>query len=850
MAFKLIVLTGAVLALQSLANDSSLGAVPSTISEHRSSSAQPIMDEAALQEAVQIKEASRPTDHAAHNYLQTKAEPKAERKVKALEAALDEPEIEEEVPAKKNLRASTKVAVKAPSDGPDLAKMMDPAAWKTNSSSGTSEMEKQLTDLMMGAGAGGVAGTPFGKSVGEISRVIKEEMMAAVKKAHEANQQQLKDEVKAIGECRSTKNGQVKLANVKRDTYVKSSGLHKTCRAAEAGKFTEKTETFNEMNDKEKIMKLKCHEYDMVSKQYANQQANGEITQKQGSEQPESYIRRITSTMCGKSHTVGMGGAGVDGFLDLYLIAKQGCQVATREYKKEKKAYEDVLEEYNNKQAECDSLQDQMDGSSCKRATEMKDACEAYAECYFDRKKAHLATVKMVKTEEEDRKAEWRGLNRMKCLMEAFSDGKVKNKEIKACKNQVHDTSKFIIFYPPYNVLDACAVPNLYPSTPQYKLAEFAPLPAYAKGREDANECTGVIEINEVPAKGSPKGCKCERVTLNGPYSAGPLVKCTNCKVARRSQEATSCPDGTKLFSPRSESDWKTVLSSTEASNLVDEATNATLHLIVDVTNSKAGCGFCNKKAMNSDTPQGTKWHTSDGSPWWLRSTTYKEPNKDGQANCYLGVNLNDNEKDITFSYDGCQHHAKTYYCQLKEQSIVPKQGSPEACKCKPVVLTGRYSAGSLMKCTNCLDVYKSKQKNSCPIGTKIFSPANAADWKTFLASAKPLRSPHWIIDVTRPQNGCGGCKNHVMNSKVAAQSTWRTADSSAWWLRNSQYSEPSGDYKANCYMDLWKTPFSETSIMFNDGNCNYHSDAYYCQPVKKRKGAALLRLEGNKTSM
>merc|ERR1740130_171545 len=577
-----------------------------------------------------------------------------------------------------------------------------------------------------------------------------------------------------------------------------------------------------------------------------------------------------------------------------------------------KKTYETALAEYNDKMAECDSLQDQMDGASCKRATQMKDACETYAECYFDRKKAHVSTVKMVKTEETDRKAEWRGLQRMKCLMEAFSDGKVKNSEIKKCKNTQHDTGHLTIDYPPYLTLDRCAVPNLYPSTPAYKLAEFAPLPALAKGREDANECTGVMEINEVPAKGSPKSCKCERVTLNGPYSAGPLVKCSNCKPARRSTEATSCPEGTKLFSPRSESDWKTILSSIEADagcqwlaapipgsikgkNIGSAHNDKTLSecqalcsaesncksidysasksrcylgscqlgdegctnsndekysvltcertgdkIIVDVTTPKNGCGYCKTKAMNSNTPQGTRWHTSDGSPWWLRSTVYTEPSGDGQPNCYLGLDLNGGEKNIKFNDHGCQNNAKTYFCQLKEMNLKPKEGSPDACACKQVVLTGSYSAGALLKCTNCLDVSKSRQKNSCPLGTKLFSPANSQDWKTFLASAKPLRSPHWIIDVTRPQNGCGGCTKNVMNSKVPAQMTWMTADRSPWWLRNSRYSEPNGDYKANCYMDLWKTPVSESSVTFNDGNCNYHADSYYCQPVKK-KGASLL---------
>jgi len=173
-----------------------------------------------------------------------------------------------------------------------------------------------------------------------------------------------------------------------------------------------------------------------------------------------------------------------------------------------------------------------------------------------------------------------------------------------------------------------------------------------------------------------------------------------------------------------------------------------------------------------------------------------------------------------------------SYYCQAIERSIVPKPGSPEACKCDPVVLTGPYTAGALIKCTNCLDVSKSTQKNSCPMGTKLFSPQSSRDWKTFLSSAGPLRSPHWIIDITRSQDGCGGCRKHAMKSNTPAQMTWRTADGSPWWLRSSTYTEPSGDYKANCYMDLWKTPISEQGIMFNDHNCVYHSNAYYCQPV------------------
>merc|ERR1719253_390081 len=113
----------------------------------------------------------------------------------------------------------------------------------------------------------------------------------------------------------------------------------------------------------------------------------------------------------------------------------------------------------------------------------------------------------------------------------------------------------------------------------------------------------------------------------------------------------------------------------------------------------------------------------------------------------------------------------------------------------------------------------------------KIFSPRSRADWKTFIVSAQPLRAPHWIVDVTRPQNGCGGCKRYPMNSRTPQQATWRTSDGSPWWLRSTKYNQPSGDYKANCFMDLWKPPTSENTVKFADSNCWFHSRSYYCQP-------------------
>merc|ERR1719498_1684779 len=109
----------------------------------------------------------------------------------------------------------------------------------------------------------------------------------------------------------------------------------------------------------------------------------------------------------------------------------------------------------------------------------------------------------------------------MRCLVDGFMDGKVTNDEITKCKNEEHGTKHLIIQYPKNKKMDRCEVPKEYPTTAEYKKAEFASLPSLAKGKEDANECTGVQEISTRPAAGSPKTCKCERITMNGPYAAG-----------------------------------------------------------------------------------------------------------------------------------------------------------------------------------------------------------------------------------------------------------------------------------------------------------------------------------------
>merc|ERR1719201_2412451 len=554
------------------------------------------------------------------------------------------------------------------------------------------------------------------------------------------------------------------------------------------------------------IKKLKCNYFASVSRKYGTTKNNAIIVKKGGGESVLSYITRLSTTFCGNhihgtkgqiSKPGGWGGGLPNGALDQYLKAKHACEVATKNYNDKVKECARKQRAYNNKKAKCDQYQAIMDHNSCKSAVIIKDACEAYAGCYYPKVKVFKDFVRRTRYMEMDRKAEWRGLKRMDCLIDAFADGKVTNKEVDVCKKQSHSTKLLNIVYPPVPPLKKCVIPDRYPSTGAYKRAEFEPLPVLAKGKPSP-ECSGLKEIETFPRSGSPKGCKCRRVPLGGPYSAGAMVKCIGCRDVYRSSQKNSCPRGTKLFAPASRGDWKSFIAGS--------GTLRHPHWIIDITRPQNGCGGCTRNPMNSGNSRQKTWKTTDRAPWWLRSSRYNEPNGDYNANCYMDLWHNPrNENSVTFNDWRCKYHSKSYYCQLEDFGAKPARGSPKSCSCRMLPLSGAYSAGSLVKCEQCRTIYRSTQKNSCPAGMKIFSPRSRADWKTFLDSAGPLRAPHWIIDVTRPQNGCGGCTRYSMKSSTAQQATWRTSDGSAWWLRNSRYNEPNGDYTANCYMDLWR---------------------------------------------
>jgi hypothetical protein len=299
--------------------------------------------------------------------------------------------------------------------------------------------------------------------------------------AHVANQKDLIKLAAALEQCGETKTKEFAAADKRRITYQASSKSHKSCRTTEASLYTENVDCHKEWKDAKTVKELKCKAYLEISKKYGESQANKQIVTKAGSEDVESYLTRITGTICGKPGP-NKPPTPPCGMLCIFIQHKKACEEATKKYNDTVKRCKDLDNKWHQQKKVCDSIQDTMDGASCKWATESKDACEAYAGCYDGVKKQFLSTNTSVAKEEIDRKAEWRGLKRMKCLIEAFADGKVESAEVDKCKNLTVDTDLLIIKYPELAKPVTCTIPQLYPTTASYKKAEFVPLPTLAKG--------------------------------------------------------------------------------------------------------------------------------------------------------------------------------------------------------------------------------------------------------------------------------------------------------------------------------------------------------------------------------
>ena len=126
-------------------------------------------------------------------------------------------------------------------------------------------------------------------------------------------------------------------------------------------------------------------------------------------------------------------------------------------------------------------------------------------------------------------------------------------------------------------------------------------------------------------------------------------------------------------------------------------------------------------------------------------------------------------------------------------------------------------------------------QANSCPDGMDIWVPRSYDHAKAVYDIYG--MSGTYLVGIYRPESGCGSCTSYAMNSDAMAiyeANTngvgWTSVAPIAdpWFMRETTYSEPNGDYTAYCWLYIYAWN-DGTGWDFNDANCGYCYSRYLC---------------------
>lgn len=130
----------------------------------------------------------------------------------------------------------------------------------------------------------------------------------------------------------------------------------------------------------------------------------------------------------------------------------------------------------------------------------------------------------------------------------------------------------------------------------------------------------------------------------------------------------------------------------------------------------------------------------------------------------------------------------------------------------------------------------RSTDDNTCKdYGLDIFYPRSKEQWTAVLAKYGDSYFAT-IPGVTKPGGGGNytGCiMRHPASYGANSCGDWRVPDNGRWWMRDATYSEPNGDYEANCWLSMYK--FDPGDIQFNDGSCSYSTSKYLCSTNDKK---------------
>ena len=149
-------------------------------------------------------------------------------------------------------------------------------------------------------------------------------------------------------------------------------------------------------------------------------------------------------------------------------------------------------------------------------------------------------------------------------------------------------------------------------------------------------------------------------------------------------------------------------------------------------------------------------------------------------------------------------------------------------------------AAYTMFACINCVSVSTTTDTNGCAAyGLSMIVPRTKNHWTSMISFVTSTLGGSVgsyfaaIPGISKPSYGLTSCNGGgsygIMNSAFCSgvADSWRAIDGGTWWLRDTGYSEPNGNYNANCLLGFY--PISDVSnIQFDDNYCNVFTGPQY----------------------
>jgi len=330
---------------------------------------------------------------------------------------------------------------------------------------------------------------------------------------------------------------------------------------------------------------------------------------------------------------------------------------------------------------------------------------------------------------------------------------------------------------------------------------------------------------------------------------------------------------GLDIFYPRSKAHWAAIYNYVVTVKQLALSTYVSIVGKVYRVHGNGGIGVGNYSSFLMRDPRyfssgAPDWIVPDGGQWFIRDVSYTEPSGDYTAYAYLGtwnsilssdgtvefndgnyytgtnillstnfkgslfdVSTNDGSTSAKAALSGWHlaKYSKTYNLNLPSNTYwiqSPKMSSPLQMFVDMTREEGGYDFYRLTTATPRYLVTDSTGASA--LGLDIFYPRSKEHWAAIYNFVVTVSGSTIANDVKTVgavhRNGAGGnYTTTVMRSSryyLSGTVDWRVPDDGKWFIRDTTYIQPDGNYTANAYLGLG-TLTSDGTVTFDDNNAS-----------------------------